>query len=57
MRCPCPGNLKDIARKMVSLPNIASRRWIYEQFDTMAGLSNLSSEYASDAGISQDQWL
>jgi phosphoribosylformylglycinamidine synthase subunit PurL len=48
---PMPGNLKDIARKMVSLPNIASRRWIYEQFDTMAGLSNISSEYASDAGI------
>jgi len=48
---PMPGNLKDIARKMVSLPNIASRRWIYEQFDTMAGLANLSSEYASDAGI------
>ncbi len=48
---PMPGNMKDIARKMVSLPNIASRRWIYEQFDTMAGLSNLSSEYASDAGI------
>ncbi|MCK5795261.1 MAG: phosphoribosylformylglycinamidine synthase subunit PurL, partial [Anaerolineales bacterium] len=48
---PMPGNLKDIARKMVSLPNIASRRWIYEQFDTMAGLSNMSSEYASDAGI------
>jgi len=48
---PMPGNLKDIARKMVSLPNIASRRWIYEQFDTMAGLANMSSEYASDAGI------
>jgi phosphoribosylformylglycinamidine synthase len=50
---PMPGNLKEIARKMVCLPNIASRRWIYEQFDTMAGLSNLSSEYASDAGIIQ----
>jgi phosphoribosylformylglycinamidine synthase II len=48
---PMPGSLKDMARKMVSLPNIASRRWIYEQFDTMAGLSNLSNEYASDAGI------
>ena len=48
---PNPGNLKDIARKMVSLPNIASRRFIYEQFDTMAGLANLSSEYPSDAGI------
>lgn len=50
---PMPGNMKEIARQMVSLPNIASRRWIYEQFDTMAGLSNLSSEYASDAGIIQ----
>jgi phosphoribosylformylglycinamidine synthase II len=48
---PNPGNLKEIARKMVTRPNIASRRWVYEQFDTMAGLSNLSSEYASDAGI------
>ena len=48
---PMPGNLKDIARKMVALPNIASRRWIYEQFDTMAGLSNLSTGYPSDAGI------
>lgn len=48
---PMPGNLKDLARKIVSLPNIASRRWIYEQFDTMAGLSNLSSGFPSDAGI------
>ncbi len=48
---PMPGNLKDIARQIVSLPNIASRRWVYEQFDTMAGLSNMSSRYASDAGI------
>ena len=48
---PMPGNLKDIARQIVSLPNVASRRWIYEQFDTMAGLSNMNSEYASDAGI------
>ncbi len=48
---PMPGNLKEIARKMVALPNIASRRWIYEQFDTMAGLANLSSGYPSDAGI------
>jgi phosphoribosylformylglycinamidine synthase len=48
---PVPGNLKDIARQIVSLPNVASRRWIYEQFDTMAGLSNMNTGYASDAGI------
>ncbi len=48
---PFPGNLKEIAKTMIKLPNISSRKWIYEQFDTMSGLSNISSEYASDAGI------
>lgn len=48
---PAPGNLKEIAKTMITLPNISSRKWIYEQFDTMSGLSNLNSEYASDAGI------
>ena len=48
---PAPGNLKEIAKMMITLPNISSRKWIYEQFDTMSGLSNLSSEYVSDAGI------
>ncbi len=48
---PFPGSLKEIARTMIKLPNIASRKWIYEQFDTMSGLSNISSEYSSDAGI------
>jgi phosphoribosylformylglycinamidine synthase len=48
---PFPGSLKEVARQMISLPNIASRRWIYEQFDTSAGLTNVSMDFASDAGI------
>ncbi len=48
---PFPGSLKEVARTMIKLPNISSRKWIYEQFDTMLGLSNISSEYSSDAGI------
>lgn len=48
---PFPGNMKEVAKKMIEHPNIASRRYIYEQFDTMAGLSNLGSYYPSDAGV------
>lgn len=48
---PFPGSLKEVAKQMITLPNIASRRWVYEQFDTSAGLSNVSSDFASDAGI------
>jgi phosphoribosylformylglycinamidine synthase subunit PurL len=58
---PFPGSLKEVAKTMIKLPNISSRKWIYEQFDTLSGLSNISSEYASDAGIvhlpGQDQLL
>jgi len=48
---PDPGNLKEIAKIMITLPNVASRRYIYEQFDTMAGLSYMGSFFPSDAGI------
>ena len=48
---PFPGNLRDLARNMIRHPNVASRKYIYEQFDTMAGLSNLGSFVPSDAGV------
>lgn len=48
---PFPGSLKDVARSMIVHPNVASRRYIYEQFDTMAGLSNMGSFFPSDAGV------
>ncbi|MFZ5940532.1 MAG: phosphoribosylformylglycinamidine synthase subunit PurL [Bacteroidota bacterium] len=50
---PAPGSLKDVARSMIRRPNVASRRWIYEQFDTMAGLSNLTPEHSCDAAVLQ----
>ena len=40
---PYPGDLKEVAKVLITHPNIASRRYIYEQFDTMAGLSNMGS--------------
>jgi phosphoribosylformylglycinamidine (FGAM) synthase-like enzyme len=36
---------------MIVHPNVASRRYIYEQFDTMAGLSNIGAFFPSDAGV------
>ncbi|MDF1570191.1 MAG: phosphoribosylformylglycinamidine synthase subunit PurL [Bacteroidales bacterium] len=48
---PFPGRLKEVARTMIVHPNIASRRDIYEQFDTMAGLSNMGAFFPSDAGV------
>ncbi|MBN1132420.1 MAG: phosphoribosylformylglycinamidine synthase subunit PurL [Bacteroidales bacterium] len=48
---PFVGSLKEIAKKMITLPNISSKKWISEQFDTMAGNSNLGAEYAMDTGV------
>ncbi|HPI70280.1 MAG TPA: phosphoribosylformylglycinamidine synthase subunit PurL [Tenuifilaceae bacterium] len=46
-----PGNLKEIAYHLIKHPNIASKRWIYEQFDTMAGNSNMTINFPSSAGV------
>lgn len=46
-----PDDLKSAAMKLVSLPNIASKRWIYEQYDSMVGIRNSSTNAASDAAI------
>ncbi|MBK6481733.1 MAG: phosphoribosylformylglycinamidine synthase subunit PurL [Chitinophagaceae bacterium] len=48
---PEPDNLKDAALKLVQLPNIASKKWIFEQYDSMVGIGNTSSNAASDAAI------
>src|SRR5690606_23986084 len=44
-------NLAEIGMKLLGLPNIASKRWIYEQYDTMVGTRNMSTNAPSDAGI------
>lgn len=46
-----PDNLKDIAHQLVSQPNIASKRWIYTQYDSMVGTGNASTNDPSDAAI------
>jgi phosphoribosylformylglycinamidine synthase len=45
------GNLIEAAKKLIQLPNIASKRWIYTQYDSMVGTANLSTNAPSDAAI------
>jgi phosphoribosylformylglycinamidine synthase subunit PurL len=46
-----PDNLKEIAHKLASQPNIASKRWIYTQYDSMVGTGNASTNDPSDAAV------
>jgi phosphoribosylformylglycinamidine synthase len=48
---PVPENLKEIAYSLVQRPNIASKRWVYEQYDSMVGTRNMSTNQPTDAGI------
>jgi phosphoribosylformylglycinamidine synthase len=46
-----PSDLKEVAYKMIQLPNIASKRWVYEQYDSMVGTKTMTTNRPSDAGI------
>ncbi len=48
---PEPENYKEVALKMIKNPNIASKRWVIEQYDTMVGTGNMSTNFPADAGI------
>ncbi|MBM3448863.1 MAG: phosphoribosylformylglycinamidine synthase subunit PurL, partial [Bacteroidetes bacterium] len=40
-----------VARQLIAQPNIASKRWIYNQYDSMVGTVNMSTNRPSDAAI------
>jgi len=46
-----PVNIKGVAEQLITLPNIASKKWIWEQYDSMVGINNLSTNSASDAAV------
>lgn len=46
-----PTDLKAVADVMLALPNIASKRWVYEQYDSMVGTRNMTTNRPSDAGV------
>lgn len=44
-------NLKTITEQLIQIPNIASKRWIYNQYDSMVGTANTSTNQPSDAAV------
>jgi phosphoribosylformylglycinamidine synthase II len=46
-----PEDLQAVAKEMMGHPNIASKRFVYEQYDSMVGTVNMSTNNPSDAAI------
>jgi len=46
-----PEDLKAVAEQLVQLPSIASKRWIYNQYDSMVGTNNTSTNAPTDAPL------
>lgn len=46
-----PGDLKEVAYELVQLPTIASKRWVYNQYDSMVGTGNTHTNEPSDAAV------
>ncbi len=46
-----PADLVEVAKMLVSSPNIASKRWVYQQYDSMVGVNNISTNAPSDAAL------
>jgi len=46
-----PKDLKAVAEQIIQVPNIASKRWIYVQYDSMVGTGNASTNAPSEAAI------
>lgn len=46
-----PADLRDVAQHLLSHPNIASKRWVTRQYDSMVGTANMTTNRPSDAAV------
>jgi phosphoribosylformylglycinamidine synthase len=46
-----PKDLVKVAKYLASHPNIASKKWVYEQYDSMVGTINMGTNSPKDAGV------
>ncbi|MEJ7768596.1 MAG: phosphoribosylformylglycinamidine synthase subunit PurL [Chitinophagaceae bacterium] len=46
-----PDDLKKVAEQIIAIPNIASKRWISQQYDSMVGTANTNTNEPSDAAV------
>jgi phosphoribosylformylglycinamidine synthase subunit PurL len=44
-------DLKSVAEQLIQIPNIASKRWVFTQYDSMVGAANTSTNNPSDAAV------
>ncbi|MEW6772714.1 MAG: phosphoribosylformylglycinamidine synthase subunit PurL [Bacteroidota bacterium] len=42
---------KQVCELIISHPNIASKQWVYEQYDSMVRINNMSTNYPSDVAV------
>lgn len=50
-KVPFPTDYIAAAKRLVQNPNIASKRFIYKQYDSMVGINNATTNHPSDATI------
>ncbi len=48
---PEPDNMPEVARHLLSCHNVASKKWVTDQYDTMVGTKNMSTNREADAGV------
>lgn len=48
---PVPSDIRPVMKHLITHPNIASKRWIYTQYDSMVGTINMSTNKPSDAAL------
>ncbi|MBN8667408.1 MAG: phosphoribosylformylglycinamidine synthase subunit PurL [Chitinophagales bacterium] len=48
---PVPAEMELTAEKIIQLPSIASKHWVYDQYDSMVGTANASTNAPTDAPI------
>ena len=46
-----PEDLKEVALFLLQNPNIASKKWVYEQYDSMVGTKTMTTNRPSDAAV------
>lgn len=46
-----PEDLREVARHLLSHPNIASKRWVSSQYDSMVGVATRTTNSPSDAAV------
>src|SRR5690606_5394218 len=46
-----PEDLRDVAQHLIAHPNIASKRWVTDQYNSKVGGINLTADRPSDAAV------